>query len=271
MITIIEKYHILLTNDDGIESPGLWAAAEALSELGFVHVTAPRDQYSGAGRSLPSNTDGSINPRTVTINDKEWTVYAVGGSPAQTVLHGVLQVTPRKPDLVVSGINYGENVGTIVTISGTVGAALEAASLGIPALAVSLETDPADYRSYSTAVDFSAAAHFTVLFARMLLEKKLLPDVDVLKVEVPIQATPATAWEIVRLSRENYYQPITTMRTSPNTNAYARYTRLKDPQSQPGTDAYTLRDKQLVAVTPLSLDLTSRVDFQTLDKMLRDQ
>jgi len=76
----------------------------------------------------------------VCVNGKNWTVHAVGGTPAQAVLHAVLEILPRKPDLVVSGINYGENVGSGVTVSGTVGAALDAAGLGIPALAVSLET-----------------------------------------------------------------------------------------------------------------------------------
>jgi 5'-nucleotidase len=265
----MDKYHILLTNDDGIKSPGLWAAAEALSKLGFVHVTAPRDQYSGAGRSLPSNSDGSITPRTVTVNDKEWTVYAVGGSPAQTVLHGVLEITPQKPDLVVSGINYGENIGTVVTISGTVGAALEAAALGIPALAVSLETDPAHHRSYSTDVDFSAAAHFTAIFARFLLENKMPSDVDVLKVEVPMNASKDTPWKITRLSRDNYYEPIPPVRTGPYASASVRYSRMEFPDKSPGTDAYTLRVEHQVAVTPLSLDLTSRTGLQDLESLLK--
>ena len=119
---------ILLTNDDGILSPGLWAAAASLSKLGFVTVTAPREQSSGAGRSLPSTSDGTIQEQRVQVNGQAWTVYSIGGTPAQTVLHGIYEVMPAKPDLVVSGINYGENVGTGVTISGTVGAAMEAAS-----------------------------------------------------------------------------------------------------------------------------------------------
>src|SRR5512134_1609758 len=122
-----DKPQILLTNDDGIASPGLWAAAEALSQLGYVYVTAPRDQFSGAGRSFPITTDGVIRPQVMDVNGQEWTVYAVGGTPAQVVQHAVLEILPQIPDLVVSGINYGENVGTGITASGTVGAALEAA------------------------------------------------------------------------------------------------------------------------------------------------
>src|SRR5215203_2546696 len=112
------KPQILLTNDDGILSPGLWAAAAALSKLGFVTVTAPRDQSSGMGRSLPSTSDGIIQEKRVQVNGQEWSVYAVGGSPAQTILHAVYEVMKRKPDLVVSGINYGENVASGITISG---------------------------------------------------------------------------------------------------------------------------------------------------------
>ena len=144
-----QKPQILLTNDDGILSPGLWAAAASLSRLGFVTVTAPRDQCSGMGRSLPSTSDGIIEEKQVEVNDQAWTVYSVGGSPAQTVLYGILDVMKHKPDLVVSGINYGENVATGVTISGTVGAALEGAALGIPSLAVSLEAAPELHLTYS--------------------------------------------------------------------------------------------------------------------------
>ena len=168
----MEKCQILLTNDDGIHSPGLWAAAEALSDLGYVTVAAPRDQSSGMGRSLPMTSDGVIRPEVLRVCGKDWTVYAVGGTPAQAVLHGILEIMPQKPDLVVSGINYGENVATGITISGTVGAAMEAASQGIPALAASLETDREHHLSYSTDIDFSTAAYFTAYFARKLLEKQ---------------------------------------------------------------------------------------------------
>src|SRR5512144_1347402 len=122
---------ILLTNDDGIASPGLWAAAERLAALGQVIVAAPREQSSGSGRSLPSSSDGVITRQSVEIGGKVHEAYAIGGTPAQAVLHGMLEILRARPALVVSGINYGENVGTGVTVSGTVGAVLEAASHGI--------------------------------------------------------------------------------------------------------------------------------------------
>lgn len=264
----MSKRQILLTNDDGIGSPGLWAAAEALSTLGYVTVVAPRHQSSGMGRSLPNTSDGIITEETVQIKGQTWKVYSVGGSPAQAVLHGILEIMPQPPDLVVSGINYGENVGLGVTISGTIGAALEAAALGFPSLAVSLETDQRYHLSHSTEVDFSAAAHFTALFARLLLEKKMPFDVDVLKVEVPSDASPQTPWEVTRLSRQRYYDPVPPKRSSWSEPAKVGYIERVKPAEE-NSDVYVLRQKRHVAVTPLSLDLTSRVDLAALEQLLR--
>jgi 5'-nucleotidase len=261
---------ILLTNDDGIQSPGLWAAAGALSELGYVHVVAPRDQFSGAGRSLPSTSDGIITPQQMQVNGKLWTVYSVGGTPAQAILHAICEILPERPNLVVSGINYGENMGVGVTVSGTVGAAMEGAGNGIPALAVSLETDESDHLSYSTTIDFAAAAYFTTLFGRMLLELQMPEDVDLLKVDVPCDATPDTLWEVTRLSHQAYFEPISPKRTSwdlPERVGYRRINNLNG--SGVDTDVYALRVKRLVSVTPLSLDLTSRVDLRDFDQILR--
>ena len=266
-----KKPHILLTNDDGIRSPGLWAAASELSKIGYVTVTAPREQSSGMGRSLPSTSDGIIHEERVQVNGQEWSVYAIGGSPAQSVLHGILEIVPHKPDLVVSGINYGENVGLGITISGTVGAAMEAASLGYPALAISLETDTHYHLSHSSDINFKAAGYFTAYFAKILLEKRHFNGVDLLKVEVPRHATPETEWQLSRLSRLRYYRPTPAKRDSwdaPGPIGYEHDDNL--PHEDEDTDVYVLRTKKMVAVTPLDLDMTARVDFNDLEKILRD-
>jgi len=264
------KPQILLTNDDGILSPGLWAAASALSKLGFVTVTAPREQASGAGRSLPSTSDGIIQEQRVQVNGQEWSVFSVGGTPAQTVLHGVYEVMKERPDLVVSGINYGENVATGITISGTVGAALEGASLGIPSMAVSLEADPRYHLTYSEDMSFFVAAEFTLRIARLLLEKKLPADVDVLKVDVPSDATIDTPWQLTRVSRQRYYEPIAPVRESWSERAMINYREAAEfDHEAEDTDVYVLRKKRIVSVSPLSLDLTSRVNFAEFDKLLR--
>ncbi|HNT23868.1 MAG TPA: 5'/3'-nucleotidase SurE [Anaerolineales bacterium] len=265
-------YQILLTNDDGIQSPGLWTAARALSTLGYVHVVAPRDQFSGAGRSLPSNSDGIITPLPLQVNGQVWQVYSVGGTPAQAVLHALYEILPQPPDLVVSGINYGANIGVGVTVSGTVGAAMEAAGAGIPALAISLETDQVHHLSYSTEVDFSAAGHFTALFGRLLLERRMPGDVHLLKVDVPCDASPDTPWRVTRLARAPFYVPVAPKRTSWNTPETVGY-RLNETidLADADSDASVLVSQRLVSVTPLSLDMTARVPLGELDRLLREE
>lgn len=264
----MERKQILLTNDDGILSPGLWAAAAVLSELGYVTVAAPRDQASSTGRSMPRSSDGRIERTTLTINGQEWPVYSIGGTPAQTVQHAVIEIMERKPDLVVSGINYGENVGFSVTVSGTVGAAIEAAAMGIPAMAVSLQILSTDYLTYAD-LDFAPSAFFTRLFAKALLEKPMPFDVDLLKVEVPHDASTRTPWKVTRQARHNYYM-LTGSRAGTWDEPYYMDAAPRVTPEDIGTDTdiYALLYDQVVSVTPLSLDMTSRTAFAELEQTL---
>jgi 5'-nucleotidase len=268
----MQKKQILLTNDDGIRSPGLWAAAEALSTLGYVTVVAPREQSSGTGRSLPTSSDGIIEQEMLTVHGQQWPVYAVGGTPAQAVLHGLLEIMPTLPDLVVSGINYGENVATGITVSGTVGAALEAASHFIPALAVSLETDKEHHLSYSLDVDFSTAAHFTAEVAARLLKQGLPPGVDLLKLDVPSNATSATPLVWTRLSRQRYFHPVRPDRKNWLERGYIGYEMKVDlALEQSDSDIFVLLGKRQVSLTPLTLDFTSSIPRAELDKFLSQE
>jgi 5'-nucleotidase len=264
-----ERIQILLTNDDGIQSPGLWAAAAALSKLGYVTVVAPRDQASSTGRSMPRTSDGRIEKTILRINEQDWPVYSVGGTPAQTVLHAVLEIMPERPQLVVSGINYGENFGTSITVSGTVGAALEAAVMGIPSIAISLQILSTDYLSYAD-LDFSPSGYFTYRFAKMLLERPVPEDIDLLKIEVPAAATPETPWRITRLARHRYYEPFGKREGSWNDPFYYDARPCVSPNEVArDSDIYTVLYDKMVSVTPLSLDATSRVDLGELEKSLR--
>ena len=265
-----EKTQILLTNDDSINSPGLWAAAEALAPLGFVHVVAPRVQQTSMGRALPRESDGIIDARTLTVNGKEWQVYAVGGSPAQAFLHGYYEVLGFKPDLVVSGINYGENVASGITISGTVGAALEAATLGIPALAISLETPVSQHFNLSPDVDFSVAGYFTRYFTEKLLKTEMPFDVGVLKVDVPNDATPETPWVVTRQSRERYFYPVPADPGNAQGSRNMSYVvKLDQGEPEPDSDLRVVKIDRKVSVTPLSFDLTARVDLADFTRLLQ--
>ena len=266
-----KEFQILLTNDDGINSPGLWAAAEALSDLGYVTVAAPREQSSGMGRSMPPTSDGIISEQNLIVHGVEWTIYAVGGTPAQTVQHAILEIMPLEPDIVVAGINYGTNIGTGITVSGTVGAAMEGASHDILALAVSLETDHKYHLSHSEEINFDVAAHFTAKFARLLLEKKFPKDVEVLKLEVPSDASIDTDWVFSRLTRERFYLPTAPKRTSWDKLGSTGYKQQSDfGVFEKDSDAHVILVDRKIAVTPITLDMTANVDFETLDKKIRD-
>ncbi|NMC85597.1 MAG: 5'/3'-nucleotidase SurE [Anaerolineaceae bacterium] len=263
------KRQILLVNDDGIFSPGIWAAAEALASIAYVTVVAPRIQFSGAGRSLGNGVDGKIEPTQLKIGSQEWTCYAVGASPTQAVQIGINVILQQKPDLVVSGINYGENPATDVSLSGTVGAALEGAAHGVPSLAMSLELHNEDWFNYPE-VDFKTAGYFTRLFAQMMLETQLPDDVDVLNVNVPAEATPATPWQMARLSRRRYFKPFFNKAATEDKDKVGSTVEfdLNDP-SDAGSDVRLLRGDHVVTVTPLSLDMTSRVNLTDFEQELR--
>jgi 5'-nucleotidase len=263
---------ILVTNDDGIASPGLLAAAEAARPLGDLLVVAPSRQWSGAARSMPPGPHGHITAYEMRLDGRVVEAYQVDGTPALVLLHAILELAPRPPALVISGINYGENLGTDVTISGTVGAALQAAAMGIPALASSLQTPQETHKQHSEAVDFSAAAHFTRLFARRLLSLDRPPDVDVLKLDVPAGATPETPWRLTCVSRQPYYLSIAPERTDLSGPLALDYGPQEHPErTDPHSDIYALAVDHVVSLAPLSIDLTARVDRDHLEQRIRSR
>ncbi len=258
---------ILLTNDDGIDSPGIAALAAALDPLGDLLIVAPREQQSGMGHSFPTWNDGRLFERTVRHNGQSWNGYAANASPAQAVQHGVVELADRRPALAVSGINYGENVGTGITGSGTVGAAIEAAALGIPALAVSLETDPSLYFTHDASVNFTAAIHFARLFADRWLNGERPAAVDILKIDIPASATPETPWRMTRLERSRYFLPLPPLRRQLDDVGRLGYTIDRTAGFDPQSDVAAIREG-VVAVTPLCIDLTAAITAAELDRTL---
>ena len=260
---------ILVTNDDGIDSPGLRAAAMALDVLGEVLVVAPVVQQSGTGRSMPPASQGRIVRHRIALNGRQVDGYAVEGSPAQAVQHGVLEIASRLPDLVVSGINFGENVGSGITVSGTVGAAMEAADFGIPAIAFSQQTDPSYYLNASESVDMRMARHFLHFFARRVLEVRLPPGVDLLKIDVPMHATAQTPWRWTRASRQRYFYPVKPHRRRPSDPGPMGFeTRIDMVSLEPDSDICAIAVDSVVSVTPLTLDMTARVERELLASWL---
>lgn len=260
---------ILVTNDDGIQSQGLWAVVAALLPLGELLVVAPDRQWSGAGRSMPLHVTGQITPADREVQGQAVRAYAVDATPALAVVHALLELADRRPALLISGINRGENLSTEVTVSGTVGAALEAATHGIPALAISQAMPLSQHLQADETVDYTAACAYAVFFARRLLEQRLPFDVDVLNINVPQNATPQTPWRLARLSRHRYFEPTAPDRSNGGTGRPG-YRLLSTPEvAEPHSDVHLLHVQGLVTVTPLSLDMTSRVDWGQLEELFQ--
>jgi 5'-nucleotidase len=230
---------ILVTNDDGYFSPGIQALAAALSALGQVTVVAPKSEMSAVGHALTLRRP----LRLEVIADG---VFAVDGTPTDCVNIAVSEVLQSPPDLVVSGINKGCNIGDDVTYSGTVAGALEGALLGFPAMAVSLQFTRGE------AQEFEPAARIAVEVATELLARPL-PARSFLNVNVPlgeIRGIRATSQ-----ARRNHITKID-RRTDPRGQAYFWIEEAQDDwQPHDRSDYQAVRDGY-VSITPLHPDLT---------------
>lgn len=258
-----ERPRILITNDDGVRSPGILAAADAVSEFADVMIVAPLVQQTAMGRALRGAPEARLEKVNLTSNGKNYTAYACDASPARAVEHGLKVMPDYVPDLVISGINYGENLGNCITGSGTVGAAMEAATKGIPSIAVSLET-PVDCHFDYTTQEWDAAAHFLRFFVERSLANGFPEGVDVLKIDVPSSASKDCPWRVTKLSGNAYYHR--------NLENPSLESRLCDSFVSKGhcaeetadTDVYAIAVDQVVSVTPLTLDLTAYGSFDAL-------
>jgi len=246
---------LLLTNDDGIDSPGLAALARAVSDLGDILIVAPFQQQSGVGRGLTGS--GNIKPVFLELGFQPVGAFAVEGTPALAVRTAIVALAPRPISLAISGINYGENIGVGITVSGTLGAAIEAAGYQLPSLAVSLETDVAHHLTNTAVVDFSVAAHFARRAVIQVLEHGLPPGVDVLKLDIPCDATPSTPWKLTTLTRQRYYES-TLVETASGQRCIRGYERLVNLEDlEPASDAHALLVERVISVCPLTIDLSA--------------
>ncbi|MCO6451275.1 MAG: 5'/3'-nucleotidase SurE [Caldilineales bacterium] len=262
---------ILVTNDDGIHSPGLAAAVSGLQGLGDLLIVAPSEQQSGMSRSLPAGYDGRIYATQIKVGGVELEAFHLDGSPAQAVLYGVIELAPRKPDLVVSGVNFGENLGSSTGISGTVGAALQGGDMGIRAIAISLETHKDYHYNHGHDVDWRCAAHWLRYFASHALTPNAWPpDVAALKIDLPGNVTATTPWRATTQSRQPYYISHPTRRVSLGQSLRLDYeVGINHETLEPDSDIAAFAIDRVISVTPLSANLTARVALDGFETQLR--
>ncbi|MDD5555772.1 MAG: 5'/3'-nucleotidase SurE [bacterium] len=249
---------ILLTNDDGIHAPGLRALAAAVREVGEIVIIAPDTERSAVGHAI---TTADPLRATEVRTDGELFGLAVSGTPADCVKIAISALLPERPDLVISGINQGPNTGMNVIYSGTVSAATEATMLGVPALAVSLDS--------FTSREFGPAAAFAARLARLVLERGI-PEGILLNVNVP--AVPAGDITGVRVTcqgaarfREEFHK-----RVDPRGRAYWWLGgELMETEEGDGTDSAALREGA-ISITPLHYDMTSYRCLEEIGRLVVD-
>lgn len=240
---------ILLSNDDGYLAPGLRVLAEALSDLAEVTVVAPERNRSGASNSL--TLEYPIHAEKV--GDR---FYRVDGTPSDCVHLAITGLLEEEPDMVIAGINAGANLGDDVLYSGTVAAATEGRFLGLPALAVSINSFEPRHNA--------TAARVTCDLVRRL-QRQPLPSDSIININVPdLPYEQLGPIEVTRLGNRHKAEPVIKARDPRGREIYWVGPAGPEQDSGPGTDFHAIR-QGCVSLTPLQLDLTRHSQLQSLN------
>ncbi|NIM28707.1 MAG: 5'/3'-nucleotidase SurE [Gammaproteobacteria bacterium] len=244
---------ILLSNDDGYQSRGIRCLADALVARGQVHVVAPERDRSGASNSL--TLDLPLRPRTA----ENGFIY-VDGTPTDCVHLAITGLLEEEPDIVVSGINAGANLGDDVIYSGTVAAAMEGRFLGLPAIAVSLVANGSDH--YETAAGVVLA----------ILEEMLsspMPGDTILNINVPdVPLSQLKGLEVTRLGQRHKAEPVIRSVDPRGESIYWVGPPGGEQDAGPGTDFYAVR-AGYASITPLQVDLTRHRSMAEMAEWIR--
>jgi len=246
--------HILISNDDGYQAPGIRALARALAEVATVTVVAPDRNRSGASNSL--TLDSPIRAREV-----ETGVTCVDGTPTDCVHLAITGLLDEEPDMVVAGINAGANLGDDVLYSGTVAAAMEGRFLGLPAIAVSLAADQPTH--------YETAAHVTLGLVRRLLSGTLPAD-TILNVNVPdVPLDQLAGMQATRLGHRHRSEAVVRMEDPRGRTVYWVGPAGPEQDAGPGTDFHAVRSGY-VSVAPVDVDLTRYAALDSVSSWLQE-
>ncbi len=256
----------LISNDDGIHATGILSAKQAIEDICDVTVVAPEIQQSGIGHALTLYEPLRINQTLL----KDGSIgYGVSGTPTDAVTMGLFKIMEEKPDIMISGINTGFNIGkSELTTSGTIGAAIEAASFNIPTIAISqtVTSDDVKFENGSVNVDFSFAKKMLKKLVKHVLKKGMPEDCDLLNLNIP--SNPVNdEFEIVSLGNR-MYMPIIEKRQDPRGKPYYWIAGEQCEFKEKGTDGNALIHENKTTLTPLKIDQTGNKEL--LKKWLED-
>ena len=244
---------ILLTNDDGYDSPAIAALIEELHSIATLYLATPEQQQSGTGHSITVFDPIKFRPRQREHVEAAWSMY---GTPVDCVKIALTALLPVKVDLVVSGINIGANLGNDVLYSGTVSAAAEAVVLGVPALAASLNT-------FDRNADFSYAAYITRKMVEWMQENRMSADM-LFNMNIPaIAADQICGVQMARLGKRNYNNTFEERRDPRGNSYFWLGGRVIEVDAEPGTDIHSVKNGY-ITLTPIQLDLTNYVLMDAL-------
>lgn len=251
-----EKPFILICNDDGIDAGGIKAIAEAVDGLGELWVVAPISEQSAVGHAITVRNPVRALAWPFSVLSGNVTAYAVTGTPADCIKLAINQLMPRKPDLVLSGINRGPNTAVNIIYSGTVSAATEASILGIDAIAFSLcSWDSTDYE---------AAARFARRIVKKVLDRGLPPGI-LLNVNIPAVPFDEMRGVVVTRQARSRWEESFSARTDPFNQPYywltGRFVNLDDGDN---TDVSAV-EKGYISITPIQHDLTAHEHITTFE------
>ena len=245
---IIKKPHILISNDDGYLAPGLLALVNAIRPLGRVTVIAPEQNHSGASNSLTLSRPLSIH--RVAGGERDG-FFFINGTPTDCVHIAMTGFLDEKPDLVISGINQGENMGEDTLYSGTVAAAIEGVMFGVPGVAFS-QID----RGWNLIEDAAKAAHDIVAHVLVSRLSHAEGAATLLNVNIPNHPyTDLSRWRVTRLGNRHHSQPVVVQKSPRGDLIYWIGPAGDAKDSSEGTDFHAI-DGGCISITPMQLDLT---------------
>ncbi len=260
--------HILVSNDDGIDSPGISALAAAMAQIGRVTVVAPERERSAVGRGITLHKPLRADPVKIDGSSATVQAYVSNGTPSDCVVLGCLELVGRPPDLVVGGINRGGNFGEDILYSGTASVAMEGAIMALPAFAISVAPVPVG-APFSEGPDYDVAAEFARALAERILEHGLPPD-SFLNVNVPaLPREQIHGVAITRLGRMRYRERLE-KRLDPRGGTY--YWLAGEPDfdaAVEGTDINAIM-AGTISITPAHMNLTSPVPPDDLRSIVPD-
>jgi len=253
----------MVTNDDGVQSAGIIALANAIARYASVAIVGPEQPQSATALSLTFHKPLRVNK----IKVKGLECFAVSGSPGDSVMIGVNSILPRRPDLVSSGINFGDNVTfQDILASGTVAAALEAALMGIPAIAFSMEVpEETIFSSVQSQVDFSKAAPIAAELVREVLNNGMPEGVQLLNVNFPSQIDSKTQLRLTSIESRKYKDRVI-VRKDPRGRPYYWLWGERYRTFRRNSDAHAVHTKRAISISPMALGL-SALQNEALEKL----